>query len=421
MAEYDNDMLRMGIIHYKSREFAAARNYFERALLVADDHETRFQANLYLSRVVNAPAEKRHYLEEALALNPSHNEARRALAILDGKLKQDEIVDPDALPAQPTAPRSVQADRFTCPQCGARMVFDGDGRTLVCEYCARNQTLDNSPVGNEQDFIVAMATGKGHRKSVARQTFHCKGCGANFILPPNEKSAVCAYCASAHVIRGDPRELVEPDAVVPIGFKQREAIRYLVAWMEKNKITPQGKVQPPRGVYLPVWTFDIVGSLPWKGLIYRNKKYISISDVHPVLFNDISIPAVTRQPALLARLLPEFDLSNAPAYDPRYLAGWPAEVYERVLSDASLDARQEAIRRIQHQIKSKRVGISDLSYGTTDISIVSFKLVFIPVWITEYLFEEQLYPILINGVSGQVHGKTPQRGVAGWLGNLFGG
>jgi LSD1 subclass zinc finger protein len=252
------------------------------------------------------------------------------------------------------------------------------------------------------------------------QTFHCQGCRADFLLPPTAKSAVCAYCASAHVIEGDARELVEPDAIVPMAFKQREAIRLLVEWVEKNKIEPQGKVQPPRGVYLPVWTFDIVGNVPWKGMIYRNKKYVPVSDVHPVLFNDVSIPAVKRLSELVARLLPEFDLPSAAAYDPRYLAGWPAEVYERSMSDASLDARQQAVQRIKKQINIKRSGITDLSYSTTSISIVSFKLIFVPVWITTYPFEDRPYTVLINGASGQVHGETPERGIIDWFENLFG-
>lgn len=420
MAEYDNDMVRMGIIHYKSGEFPAARNYFERALMVADDHESRFRANLYLSRVVDNPKEKRHYLEEALALDPAHAEARRELAILDGKLKQEDIVNPNALPTQSTDTKTVQADRFTCPKCGGRMVFDGDGHTLVCEYCTRNQVLDNQAVEEEQDFIVAMATGKGHRKPVAMQTFHCQGCGADFLLPPTAKSAVCAYCASAHVIEGDARELVEPDAIIPMCFKQREAIRYLVAWVEKNQIKPQGKVQPPRGMYLPVWTFDIAGNVPWKGLIYDNKKYLPISGVHPLFFNDISIPATPRLAELLMPLLSKFDLSNAPAYDARYLAGWPAEVYERSMSDASLDARQQAVQRVKQQIHAQKNHLSDLAYGASNISILSFKLVFVPVWITEYIFEDAQYTILINGMDGSVHGGMPERGVMGWLGNLFG-
>jgi hypothetical protein len=62
-SQYDNEMVRMGIIHFKSGEFPAARRYFERALEVADDNDTRFKANLYLSRLLDDPAEKRRALK----------------------------------------------------------------------------------------------------------------------------------------------------------------------------------------------------------------------------------------------------------------------------------------------------------------------------------------------------------------------
>ena len=35
--EYDNDLLKEGILHFQSKEYALARRYFERALDAADD------------------------------------------------------------------------------------------------------------------------------------------------------------------------------------------------------------------------------------------------------------------------------------------------------------------------------------------------------------------------------------------------
>ena len=156
--DYDNQLLREAIINIKAKDYGLARRYLERALLMADDRETRTWANYWMSQITDDPHEKRQYLEETLANDPTHPEARKALAVLDGKIKPDEIVNPEALPAQSTETQRAQADRFTCPKCGARMVFDGDGRTLICEHCARSQGLSNSAPEFEQDFILAMAT-----------------------------------------------------------------------------------------------------------------------------------------------------------------------------------------------------------------------------------------------------------------------
>ena len=95
MTEYDNDLLREGILHFKSKEYALARRYFERALDAADDLQTRAQANYYLSLVTDDPRKKRQFLKKRLRIDMGHAEARRSLAILDGKLNPAEIINPD--------------------------------------------------------------------------------------------------------------------------------------------------------------------------------------------------------------------------------------------------------------------------------------------------------------------------------------
>jgi DNA-directed RNA polymerase subunit RPC12/RpoP len=418
-SDYDNNLLREAIINIKAKDFSLARRYLERALDLADDRETRTWASYWMSQITDDLQEKRKYLEDTLANDPTHPEARKALAVLDGKIKPGEIVNPDALPVQSTETQNAKADRFACPKCGARMVFDGDGRTLICEHCTRSQALNNSAPEFEQDFILAMATGKGHRTPVAVKTFNCQGCGAQFILPPLEISSVCAYCGSPHVVIGT-KELVEPDSIIPMAFNQRQAVQYLVQWIEKRKITPQGKVQPPLGLYLPVWTFDIFGNVPWSGTIYRDKRQVRIDGEKTVSFDDIIVPGAPRLADLLPRVISSFDTLAAPAYDSRYLAGWPAEVYEMSMSNASLEARKQAVERTRQRIHSDLGKISDLNYNTSNLSILSFKLVLIPIWYTTYPFEGRTFRVVINGQNGTVYGETPSQGILDWIGGILG-
>jgi predicted RNA-binding Zn-ribbon protein involved in translation (DUF1610 family) len=417
-SNYDNDLLWEGITHFKAKEFRAARSYLERALENADDNQTRVQANYYLSCLAEDPKEKRHFLEETIAWEPTHPEARRALAILDGRLSPEEIIDPDAVPAPAPASVRVQADRFTCPKCGGRMVYSPDGASLVCEYCSRQQKMQPGTPGDEKDFVVAMATGKAHRKPVSTQTFHCEGCGAEFILPPQESSVTCAYCGSEHIIR-QSRDLAAPDAILPMAFDRRQATRYLVDWVEKKHIEPVGKVQPPRGLYLPVWAFDLMGSLPWNGYI-RNKQDVPVSGEEPVSLSDICIPASHKLADLLPELFSEYSFPTAPAYDPRYLAGWPAEVYETSLSDAALEARSQAVKKIRTEAISRAGNVIDLNYSTSGISIGSFRLVLVPIWLTEIPVEERSLRVVINGLTGSVHSDAPKHGLSGFINGLLG-
>lgn len=419
MADYDTYLLKEAIMYIRAKEYDAARRYLERALYVVDDLETRERIYFYLSQVTDDPVEKRKHLDETLAINPGHGEAARELAILDGKLKPSEIVDPDRLPAQSTETQNTKADRFTCPKCGSRMVFDGDGRSIICESCTRTEGLKSGNL-NEQNFLVAMATGQGHRAPVAMKTFQCQGCGAQFVLPPQVISENCSYCGSVYVLVGT-RELIEADSIVPMAFNQREAARRLVEWVKRHKIKPQGKVYAPRGLYLPVWTFDIMGTMPWRGFIQRDKQRIPVSSEKIISADDLVVYSTPKLADLLPKIMHNFVLTDGAAYDPRYLAGWPAEIYQKTLADASLDARQRIIDETRKSIRVENGEVRDLTYSMAKMSILSFKLVLVPVWVTEYKLEDRPYRVIINGQTGSVYGERASRSVAGWLGDLLGG
>ena len=420
-SDYDNDLLREGIFHYKVKEFETARNFIERALENADDLQTRAQANYYLSLLTNDPVQKRKYLEETLAIDMTHAEARRALAVLDGKLKANDIVTPDRMPAQVRGTVTVEADRFTCPICGGRMVYAPDGKSLICESCSQNQLLSSTAGSEEQDFIVAMADGSGHRNPVAVQTFRCQGCGATFVLAPDEISATCAYCGSVHVVAQDEKQqIIEPDSILPMAFDQKKAAYQLIHWVEGMKIKPQRQVQAPRGLYLPIWTFDIIGSIPWNGMVYRNKREVPVSGQKDVNFNDMRMLGSKKLADLMLKTLPEFDLSGARAYDARFLAGWTANLYDLPMAEASLDARQTAVERIRAMIRQDFGKIQNLSYSTSGIMVSAFKLILVPVWVTDIKTHDQISRVLINGQTGTVQSEIPEGGLAGWLEPMLG-
>jgi hypothetical protein len=419
--DYDDNLLKQGILHFRSKEYGLARRYFERALDTSNDLKTQAEANYFLSQVEDDPRQKRKFLEETLAVDMGHAGARRALAILDGKLKIEEIVNPEALPAPRPGMISVQADRFPCPQCGGRMVYSPDGISLVCESCSRQQKLNSLTPGTEQDFFVAMANGKGFRKTISAKTFNCQGCGANFLLAPSELTGVCAYCGSAHVIASEKAsELVEPDAIIPMVVDQKQARLHLAKWAAGKHFELQQTVESPRGLYLPVWAFNLIGNIPWSGRVIRNKREMPISGEIPSLYDNICVPGSTRLATLLLELLPEYSLSSAPAYDPRFLSGWPTQVCEICMSDAALEARRITVERICSEIYVGHGNVHDLRYSASSISITSYRLILLPLWIAAYTLEDESHQVVINGQTGTVLGDIPVRGLKDRLEDLFG-
>jgi hypothetical protein len=350
-----------------------------------------------------------------------HAGARRALAILDGKLNPSEIVNPEAFPAAVPGTREVDVHRFTCPQCGGRMVYSPDGTSLVCESCSSPQRLNAGNPAAGQDFFVAMANGKGFRKTISVKTFQCQGCGANFLLAPTELSAICAYCGSLHVVALDEvRELVEPDAIIPMAFDQKQAGAFLAQWLAGRRIVLQSAGDGLRGLYQPVWAFNFIGSLPWNGQVIRNNHESPVSGECLTQFNDVCIPASAKLGIQFLELLPGYSLASAPAYDPRFLSGWAAQIYETTMADAALEARRITVERICRDIHIEHGHVNDLHYSTSAISITSYHLILLPVWLMDYPFEDQVHRVLINGQTGTVSGGIPKHGLKDRLENLLG-
>ena len=418
-SDYSKELLRSGIIDAKTGSKDTARRYLDRAIYMAGSHDVLAEAWFWMSEVVDDPAEKRKALENCLSHDLHHTRARRSLAILDGKLKADEVINPDKLPAAPEGLRKAQADRFMCPKCGGRMAFSPDGSSLVCDYCTRQNPLGvGSGTENEKDFIVAMATMKGHGKPLQEQVFHCNGCGAEFILPPNQLSAACAYCDSPHVVNLEKtKDLIAPNSILPHAFDQKHATRLLIDWVEGNQIKPEKKVDLPRGIYLPMWTFDVGGAIDYSGEIVeyernaftgeRERKVTRVNDKYPVMVNDLALPASRKLSQVFMKLMPTFDLSALKPYDPRYLASWLAEVYDVPMADASLDARSLAFNQVKKQMPHLLNNINIVRASSASMLVESFKLALLPVWMTELPFDGREHLVLINGQSGAVESDLP--------------
>jgi hypothetical protein len=438
---YAKELLRSGIIEAKTGSKEAARRYLDRAIYMSGSHEVLAEAWFWMGEITADPVEKRKALENCLSHDMRHSRARRALAIVDGKLKADEVVNPDKLPAAPDGQRKAEADRFMCPKCGGRMAFAPDGQTLVCDYCTRGQVVGAGPEeAEEKDFIVAMATARGHGKPLQEQVFHCNGCGAEFILPPKQISASCAYCASPHVVSLDKaKELLAPDGIIPHAFNQKRAIKLLVDWVEGNGLTPEKQVELPRGLYLPLWTFDVGGAIDYTYEMVVSddqmfgrrgeRQVIRMTDQYPIMVNDLPLPASKKPSAVFLRLIASFDMASIKPYDARFLADWPAEIYDVPMADASLDARSQVYKKYKNDLPHLINNSNIVHTSSANLAIDSFKLNLLPVWMTELPFDGREHLVLINGQNGVVSSDVLDKaqkeeedgGLMGFLADLLDG
>jgi hypothetical protein len=419
------DLLSRGRAAAKAGDIAEARRYLERCLDLGPPIDERMEGLYWLSEVSTDPKERRVCLEEILANNFGDARARRKLAILDGKLKEGDIIDADHIPApRPDASPEAVARSFTCPKCGGKRVFAPDGQTLVCEYCEVQEQISSHKTSSDpnDDFVVAMATAKAQRKPVTARTLTCKGCGSTFFLPPEIITRACPYCATPYAIEQiEMRDLDAPDGIIPFAVDENHARAVLKSWFLQNPMDGQPKVARGLGIYLPVWIFTMGGQIDWSARVYKNERWIPVSGVRVVGEEQLIVPASHRLPADLLANYSQYNLTGILPFDLRYLTNWSAETFQVSAADASLDARKQAIDRIRSAIEIAEMDqrFDSFQIHSANMLVASYRLVLLPVWLSSYLLNERRYELVINGQSGKVLGQKAHQGLSGWLRNIL--
>ena len=190
-----------------------------------------------------------------------------------------------------------------------------------------------------------------------------------------------------------------------------------MAWLESNHIKPEKQVDVPRGVYLPLWTFDLGGGIDYVGEIAdegeanfgSEQTGIRVNNCYPVQVNDLPIPASRKLSAVFLKLVPTFELRGIKPYDARYLANWPAEVYDIPMAEASLDARSQCYSHYKRDLPNLLTPMQLISTSSAKMTVESFRLNLLPVWVTELPFGGREHLVLINGQNGSVKSDLPEK------------
>jgi DNA-directed RNA polymerase subunit RPC12/RpoP len=420
---HSRDLLVHGIASAKVGEKQLAYKYLERYLYQDPPLKEQMDAMYYLSLVSPTEAEQRDWIEKILTMDPTESRARRQLAILNGELQPEKIVDPDRLPEQVAQQVSANdLERFTCPQCGSRMTFAADGQSLLCENCEVKSLRRKS--GNrieETNFFISLATGQGHSKAVNTQISLCAGCGAEFIIPVQQLSWQCPFCESNYaVVQKEEREILLPGALIPFSLTESQAYETLITWWKASQDANAGKFEAMQGIYLPIWTFDIGGFIDWQLEIKENRQWYPQSSTKAIFYDDIRVPATRKCPRLMNDLMNSFDFNALVAFDYQYLVNWMAESYDVPAGDAAISARKAALEAERQYLKDVNFQpIRNLALNTSRVTVEQYKLVLVPVWSVMLVLGAERFPVMINGQNGKLFSTYQNEQKNGWLSKML--
>lgn len=327
--------------------------------------------------------------------------------------------------------------RHLCANCGANMVFDPKIGKLACPYCATSEEVasDANKIV-ERDFFSAVQNANRKLQPLATDAMQvsCDSCGATVVFIPPESAKSCDFCAAKIVAQpksSDP--LVAPESLLPFSVTNSDALANLRAWTSSRWFAPSelktmAQHDKAESIYLPYWTFDSYTGTHFSGRrgedyqeterytdsegkeqtrTHTRTNWFNVSGDTSRQFDDVPVPATTSVlPKYLERL--KWDFSGLVSYEPAYLSGHKAQVYQVTLEEGFERFKKiaESVIRgdVNQAIGGDRQEISSMS---TTYSDVTFKHLLVPVYAGAYRFNGKVYQILVNGKTGEVQGERP--------------
>ncbi|MEM9950435.1 MAG: hypothetical protein AAF846_02450 [Chloroflexota bacterium] len=277
-----------------------------------------------------------------------------------------------------------------------------------------SQTMDGSPSSSDYDW------------GEERSELECNNCGASILLDPKSLTHVCPFCGSSSVIQhAFDHDKMRPRYLVPFKVETEPAMMQIREWLGSSWMTPsdlqkRAGLEDLTGIYLPYWTFTAVTSANWKAEVghtrtrTRNGKTETYTvwkwESGSVRLNirDLLVPGTAKLNRDLLDAVDQFDMSSLVEYEPSYLAGFNAQMYDIGLDDAWTSGREimrEQTKGACYQQASTNK-IRNFSMGL-DFADEQWRYVLLPVYLTTYRYENEAFSVMVNGQSGLIKGQRP--------------
>lgn len=333
---------------------------------------------------------------------------------------------------------------FFCPQCGATVAYSAKEGGLKCTSCGYYEPPRREIVGKgaeEFEFKVETLELAAHGWGEHRKQLECQSCYAVTTLPPGQLTYSCPFCGSSKVIQGDAaQDALRPRFLIPFKLNAEDCYPVTDKWLGKSWMTP-GKLRHMArlgqftGIYLPFWTFDARTGAQWRAEVGYNKTetyYVNgerktrtvthwrwESGSVSLNFDDLLVSGTSHISEAILAYIADFDLDKLAPYEPAYLAGWQAQAYDVPLEQAWETGRSRM--RGQTRDACKRDALSGGGDKIRNLSMElaysdeTWRYVLLPVYLATYTYNEQIYQIIINGLTGSIGGSRPVDWLKVWL------
>ena len=359
----------------------------------------------------------------------------------DGFVHAPSQVEGIQLFAPAPAEEMEETRTFTCRHCGGVVAYSASDQGLICPYCGQSQALETEEVGpaaDEFEFTLPTMEVAQRGWGSERRELVCEACGAAVAVAPDALTSTCAFCGSHRVLARDVTgDVLRPTALIPF-VVDSERVRARVAewlgrgWMHPAELRSVRVLRELVGVYLPYWTFGADIEADWRAEVgterteryyvggeWKSRRVIDWrwrSGQVRVPITDHLVPGTAHVSQAILRKVGPFDLDGLVTYDPGYLAGWQAKLYDVLLPDAWEVAKAEMRERVKRACYSDTGSRHVRNFNMlADFADERWRHILLPVYLASYPYDERTFQVMANGQTGQATGQKPISWIKVWL------
>lgn len=325
---------------------------------------------------------------------------------------------------------------FPCPGCNAQLYFNPQLQQLACEHCGTQVGIDKATDLIKENHLRRQLAGAADSPVTVEQlVYKCNRCGSQSVFTTETPTFTCSFCnyEAVNPVAYKTR-IIQPSGMIPFRVDQQQSVAIFKTWLGKGWWAPGDLQEFARhdalhGIYLPFWTYDAQTHSEWSGYggryYYETEYYtdsqgrrqsrqvqrtewIYRSGTYDHFFDDILIGGATELSQDEYESIFPYQLEELVNFDPKYLSGWKADVYdiavhegyekaEAIMKDAIYDACADLCRIDTYKGLEVHTSYSDQTY----------KHILLPIWLCSYVYKQKTYHFLINGQTGRIHGKKP--------------
>jgi DNA-directed RNA polymerase subunit RPC12/RpoP len=297
------------------------------------------------------------------------------------------------------------------------MVFDADRQALRCNHCSSEVAIATTAERAHDEICITRAAHDPSFDLGLEGVAHsCQTCAGEIVFLGQDLSARCPYC-DGPVVRREGASGFAPAGLAPFRVVEKAARDAIGAWFGSRWLMPsslQGRASGARlaGVYAPFWTFDAAVVVRYVGQRGRksgkNMHWTTVSGTLEAPFDDILMPASHHITPDIRDATGPWPVTRLVDFEPRFLAGFAAELHRVPAQDAAAQARED-IRPILEERVRRAIGGQRQRITSMDIEMqgTTCRSMLLPLWILHYDHAGSHYRVIASGVSGRAFGERP--------------